>query len=91
MTTIFDEEQDIGVRVAKTFMLRAKAQGLKGKARDRAALEFFLGGAAALMTGADRDRLTALAWVVSVRGYAEIERIVTMRAAHVMKEGRIWN
>lgn len=61
--------------IAKAAVTRFEAQGLKGKARDRAALEFVIGAANALQLIHDYHGLTGLALIVSVRGYAELEQI----------------
>lgn len=64
--------------LAESFVNRAKELEYKGKKRDGAALDFWLGAAAwAYATGpADTaDYLTRLAWLISVRGYSEVELI----------------
>lgn len=50
------------------------AQGFKGKARERAALEFCVGAAAAHANRAGWPALSMLAFLCSVRGYSEVER-----------------
>lgn len=72
------------VPLAKGFIARAEAQGMKGKARDRAAMEFFLGAASALrFAGRDEDAghvILCAAMVLCSRGYSEVERWATLPA-----------
>jgi hypothetical protein len=55
--------------LAKQFVSRANSMGMKGRARDRAALEFYL-GAAAISVGNLQQQLLFSASMISVRGYA---------------------
>lgn len=52
--------------LAQKFIDRAAEQGMKGKARDRAALEFVCGAASV------DERFLGLAFLVSVRGYSHL-------------------
>jgi hypothetical protein len=66
--------------LAKQFISRAEAQGLKGKARDRAAIEFFVGASALAVAehGGNSKAWGAVsswAFLVSFRGYAEVEAL----------------
>ena len=63
--------------LARKCVDRMNMQGIKGpKSRHRAALEFFCGAAMALdASGADYN-LTGMAFVVSVRGADELDRIL---------------
>lgn len=66
--------------LAKLFISRASSQGLKGKARDRAAIEFFVGAAAyaSIAFGASSKEwstTSAVAFLVSLRGYVEVEAL----------------
>jgi hypothetical protein len=72
-------------QVAAHFVGRADAQGMKGRARDRAAVEFLTGAAAAaaVMHGDDSPEwraLSALAFLASCRGYSEVARIAEWQA-----------
>lgn len=67
--------------LANAFIARADAQQLKGKARDKAALEFACGAAAmvealrdagTLYSGNDSPDVTPFAFLVSIRGYSEV-------------------
>lgn len=60
--------------VMEGFVARAEAQGLKGKARDRAALEFVL-GAATYAEGEDQQSLLFIASIVAVRGYSYVKQL----------------
>lgn len=66
-------------QLAKQFRDRATAQGLRGKAADKAAIEFFLGAAAALgMVGKTDDMNQVINWtslVLCTRGFREVERM----------------
>jgi hypothetical protein len=73
-------EKRLNARVAQSFIERAAAQGMKGKARDKAAVEFAVGAASAAFQmhgqeSAEWSGLSALAFLVAVRGYEELERI----------------
>jgi len=71
-------------KLAGTFEARVKNQGLKGKARDRAALEFFCGAAAALDAAGDKDEaqsVTFNAFLISVRGYEIVTDILKEKEA----------
>lgn len=65
--------QKINAAIAAQFVARAEARGLKGKARDNAALEFALGGVSALRAAgleAEAGHLEVVTvMLVSVRGY----------------------
>ena len=65
--------------VAKLFVGRAQAQGMKGKKREDAAIEFAVGAAAtvAAIYGQDSPEwqsMSMLAFFVSLNGYKEMER-----------------
>lgn len=66
-------------RLARAFRDRSEAIGLKGKKRDDAALEFFLGAAMGLHIEGHEDAsqhvLRVASWLIATRGYSEIERI----------------
>jgi hypothetical protein len=73
-------EKGLSARVAASFIARAKAQGMKGKARERAAIEFAVGAASAAnemhgQKSPEWSQLSGLAFLVAVRGYSEMERI----------------
>ena len=55
--------------LAKRFISRAKAQGMKGKARDRAAIEFFCGAIAV------DERYSLAAFLVAARGFEGVEEL----------------
>lgn len=57
--------------LCQKFIERANAQGMKGKARDRAALEFVCGAATV------NERFVGLAFMISVRGYTELVEVAT--------------
>ena len=62
--------------LAREWIERADGTGLKGRARDRAALDFIIGaGAYGRALGPTFPNLGTLAWVVSVRGHSELARI----------------
>lgn len=66
-------------QVAEMFVARAKTQGLKGKARDRAAVDFMCGAGTAVafakgQESSEYGELSLLAFLVATRGYSEIER-----------------
>jgi len=71
----------INKAICLLFVDRAKAQGMKGKARDKAGLEFILGAVTALReTGHDTDAAhleRVAAFLIATRGYSEIERLAT--------------
>lgn len=56
--------------IAKSFISRAELQGLKGKKRDNAAMEFFCG--AATVTEANDHGGSVMAFLVAVKGYREV-------------------
>lgn len=64
--------------LCKTFVERAEHQGLKGKARDTAAIEFMVGAYAAL-TATEHPEAnhvgTNLQLVICTRGYSEVKRV----------------
>lgn len=60
--------------VMQGFVARAEAHELKGKARDRAALEFVL-GAATYADGDDSAALYFIASIVACRGYAYVKQL----------------
>lgn len=61
--------------IAKAFIARVEATGMKGAARDRAALEYFLGAYAALVAtdpeGSEKVAVAASLFV-AVGGYAGV-------------------
>lgn len=64
--------------LCKTFVQRAEHQGLKGKARDTAAIEFMVGAFAALEASKHPEAnhvgtYTQLA--ICTRGYSEVKRV----------------
>lgn len=66
--------------VCAQFVKRSAALGLKGKARDRAAIEFLVGAAAfAVARFGEKSpewcALSSAAFMVSIRGYAELEHL----------------
>lgn len=59
--------------IAKAFIERSTTMGLKGKARDRAALEFAIGAANALdIAGIKDSGATFFAFMVATRGYGQV-------------------
>lgn len=66
------------MRLAELFRQRMEAQGIKGKKRDNAAIEFMAGALAAAyaISGDDKDPnvqgIGTLAFLVSCRGSAEL-------------------
>lgn len=64
----------ITTHIAKQFVERSAALGYKGKARDNAAIDYIVGAAAALqaINHEELGSVTAMAFIVSVRGYAEV-------------------
>lgn len=64
--------------ICKVFVARAHNGEMKGKARDRAALEFIVGANAGAFHAGNNDlcsHLQTIAFLVSVRGYSEVERL----------------
>ena len=64
--------------LCKQFVARAEHLGMKGKARDNAAIEFFAGALAALdaINHADVNHVaTVTQLVICTRGYSEVKRI----------------
>lgn len=66
-------------QVAAHFIARAKAQDMKGKKRDIAAVEFVTGAAAAAIAmhgnaSKEWSQLSSMAFIVSLRGYSEVEK-----------------
>lgn len=64
--------------LCKTFVRRAEAQGMKGRKRDEAMIEFMVGAWAALHEAGhpQSDHINVvLSMVLTVRGYAECLRI----------------
>jgi hypothetical protein len=63
--------------LAKSFIERSTELGYKGKKRDGAALDYFVGAVAwAQHTGDEATNwLSRIAWLISVRGYSEVESI----------------
>lgn len=85
---------NIAIAVCKAFIERSEELGYKGKARDKAALDYIIGAAKALQLLHTVDQpafqfdtfqfdtikdasnhLAKIAWVVSIRGYKEVELI----------------
>lgn len=71
----------VQAKVAQHFVARAEAQGLKGKAMDKAALEFAIGAAAAAEAfyGAESPEwqgMSLLAFLVSVQGASALVKKV---------------
>lgn len=62
--------------LARSFISRAKAQNMKGKRRDDAAMEFFCGAIASTELTGDKDGAdnlaTFAAMLIAVRGYAAL-------------------
>jgi len=73
--------------IAKAFIERAKALGLKGKRRDDEAVAYFLGAYALATMDAKRTHDDALAkhigtvteLCVATRGYSAVERLAAMQ------------
>lgn len=68
-------------QVAQFFIERAKAQEMRGGARDRAAIEFVVGAAASAVithgaSSPEYGELSLLAFLVATRGYVELEEVV---------------
>lgn len=69
--------QELIIAVAKACLERAKVQNWRGdKTRTDKALDYLCGAAAALnVTGhVDTSAVTLMAFMVSIRGYSEVER-----------------
>jgi hypothetical protein len=66
---------DIIKRLASQFILRSEALDYKGKKRDAAVLDFFVGAANALdiIEHPEAHRVKAVCMILSVRGYAEVK------------------
>jgi hypothetical protein len=72
------KQTNTGAELAKLYMSRVKVSGIKGRARDRAACDYFVGAAsaAALLRGEkspEYSQLSLLAFLVATRGYGEVE------------------
>jgi hypothetical protein len=67
--------------LAAQFVARAEAQGMKGAARDRAAIEFFCGAVAGQVALQGEHDDTAQHWLrvtallITTRGYSEVANI----------------
>lgn len=73
-----DNGKALRATLCRVFIARVQAQGLKGKKRDAAAMEFVCGALAVLVeehgeASKQAQYLTGLAFLVSVRGYSAIE------------------
>ena len=79
----------INKAICAQFVSRADAQGMKGKARDKAGLEFILGACAALRaSGAtnDAEHLERVACLlIATRGHSEIVRLAD---AYILTEDK---
>lgn len=66
-------------KLCASFVARSEAHGYRGKKRDEAALNYLIGAAMGLeMAGlAEQSAVigSALVYLVSVRGYEEVERL----------------
>lgn len=61
--------------IAIAFMKRSSELGYKGKARDRAALDYIVGAAKAReLAGLALEGLDVMALIVSIRGFDELAR-----------------
>ncbi len=70
--------ENITKHVATVFCTRANTLELKGKARDRAALEFVLGAASAVDDGSpDQQALLMCGTMVAVRGFSWLQETAT--------------
>ena len=71
--------QDIARAVASGFIERAEALGLKGKTRDKAALDYYVGAARALELAGEEKAANVIAaqatMIVCVAGYTGIVQI----------------
>lgn len=69
--------------ICKAFVARAEHQGMKGKARDRAALEFLCGASVAAreLSGneANASSIQMLVVMVSIRGYSEVKAMAGVK------------
>ena len=77
--------QELQQKVAAQFVSRANVQGMTGKKREVAAVEFVIGAAAAaaILHGEKSDEwsaLSMLAFIVSTRGYAELVEVAGVRS-----------
>jgi hypothetical protein len=66
--------------LAQSFVARAESQEMKGKARDRAALEFFL-GAAAISVGKLQEQILFNASMIAVRGFSWVKELAGKQPA----------
>jgi hypothetical protein len=64
-------------KTALGFIERSKALGYRGKKRDDALIDYWTGAAMALtnVDHPDADWMRQMAFIISVRGYSECERI----------------
>lgn len=69
-------------RLARRFIERARALELKGKARDHAAMHYFVGAAAVLeeagLTDASQHVAVVTMLALAPRGYREIETLAAL-------------
>lgn len=82
--------QKLNRAIFAQFVSRSTAQGYKGKARDKAALEFVLGACAALTASgqtkeADHLELVA-ALLIATRGYSELATLASKPYAETIEE-----
>lgn len=78
MLTDQKDRRTLARGIASAFIERSKALEYKGKKRDNAALDYFIGAAKCLELTGDEETasyLGRLAWLISVRGYSEVETI----------------
>ncbi len=75
--------QNIAAIMARRFKQRSETMGHKGKKRDDAALEFFIGAAIALSVSGQNDLAEALtvavSFDISFHGYTAIERLAAIQ------------
>lgn len=71
-----DQYADNVKALAKSWVERERALGLKGKKADDAAINFVVGAAnAAEILGADKGTFVGIAWLVGVRGASQLREI----------------
>jgi len=74
--------------IAKAFVARAEAQGMKGKRRDELALEFFLGAMTQAVANDDGDMVNVLgqnAAIISARGFSWVQEVAKHGDASLSK------
>lgn len=86
--------KDVRKLLAQTFIKRAEERALKGRTRDKAAIEFYVGAAAYALAehGEDSKEWNAAgltAFLVASRGYAEVLDMAKEEAPKVKTLGEM--